>query len=178
MKIRRNDFSNLRQLRASSCWSSSAGRNSTPTHSWISFVEPSNQATTVILSPRPCNLERGKISPDTLHRAPMTFHLVNPFHRFLCLFFVSRIFRFLLIFSTFQHSSKILEGKAVFCTGHERYYNKRENIFTQFYSFLSFALLNTWEIEIENFTHLYYMLEKNVTLFEGTKKIHHFDESK
>lgn len=146
--------------------------------SWISFVEPSNQATTVILSPRPCNLERGKISPDTLHRAPMTFHLVNPFHRFLCLFFVSRIFRFLLIFSTFQHSSKILEGKAVFCTGHERYYNKRENIFTQFYSFLSFALLNTWEIEIENFTHLYYMLEKNVTLFEGTKKIHHFDESK
>lgn len=43
MKIRRNDFSNLRQLRASSCWSSSAGRNSTPTH-LVDFIRWTEQS--------------------------------------------------------------------------------------------------------------------------------------
>lgn len=158
-------------MRASSCWST-LDETRHPRTSWISFVQPSNQATTVILCPRPCNLERGKISPDTLHNAPMTFHLVNPFSSFLCLFFVSRIFRFLLIFSTFEHRSKILEGKAAFCTGHERYYKNAKIVFT--HNFTPSFLYHYWtlgklKLKIST-TFIIYARKKTILLYSKERR--------
>lgn len=140
MKIRRNDFSNLRQLRGSSCWSALDETRHAP-REFHSFNRAIRRQPSFFARDRAI-WKRGKISPDTLHRAPTTFHLVNPFSSFLCLFFVPRISRFLLIFffhfsTPFQRSSR---EKLYFVTGHERYYNKRANVFfTQFHSTLSFS---------------------------------------
>lgn len=158
----------------------SAGRNSTRTP-WISFVQPSNQATTVILCPGPCNLETRKNKPGHVTPRPNDIPPRKPFSSFLCLFFVPRISRFLLIFfhfsTPFQRSSR---EKLYFVTGHERYYNKRANVFfTQFHSTLSFSHYWTLgKLKLKNFTKLYYTCwERTVTLLQGTGKIHHFDSN-
>lgn len=181
MKIRRNDFSNLRQLRGSSCWSA-LDETRHPRTPWISFVQPSNQATTVILCPGPCNLETRKNKPGHVTPRPNDIPPRKPFSSFLCLFFVPRISRFLLIFffhfsTPFQRSSR---EKLYFVTGHERYYNKRANVFfTQFHSTLSFSHYWTLgKLKLKNFTNLYYTCwKRTVTLLQGTGKIHHFDSN-
>lgn len=104
----------------------------------------------------------------------------KPFSSFLCLFFVSRIFFVPSLF--FPHLNtpfKDPRGKKLYFvyTRHERYY-KRENVFLcgEFYGVPFFCIIeHAEEIEIENLKNLYYK-KKKVTLLEGTKKIHHFDE--
>lgn len=179
MKIRRNDFSNLRQLRGSSCWSALDETRHAP-REFHSFNRAIRRQPSFFARDRAI-WKRGKISPDTLHRAPTTFHLVNPFHRSF-VYFSSRVFLvsflFFFHFSTpFQRSSR---EKLYFVTGHERYYNKRANVFfTQFHSTLSFSHYWTLgKLKLKNFTNLYYTCwKRTVTLLQGTGKIHHFDSN-
>lgn len=111
MKIRRNDFSNLRQLRGSSCWSALDETRHAP-REFHSFNRAIRRQPSFFARDRAI-WKRGKISPDTLHRAPTTFHLVNPFHRSF-VYFSSRVFlvSFLFFFSTFQHRFKDPRGKS------------------------------------------------------------------